>query len=583
MYITLNSQFRPFTYDELVKPLQDYGEAYREVEEQYATLAQQTEVWKNIANQENNHDAYEMYKKYSADLNAAIEDFSRGMTIQNRSKLAGLKSRYASEITPIATAANRLKELVDERAKEELKNPSLRYERAVEDINIDKLIKDPFLNYGKSYSGADLEKMVATGALALQKKIEEDPNGWEPILGGQYMQRKLQQGYSIDEVILAALEDPSAPKELTKLLDSALESSGIYDWEGMRDKDGNLTDKGKAVIKEARSFASRGLYNAVGETKYKELSNKAYDYILQKRIKEEEAKNEAIAKYWEDQTTKAEKWKPTNIYSPVERNKDLTNIANNISKYDRYFLPDKNGKYKITEEGKSASKKIKQASYNYATGELMFGDNTSYSNMSYEVSDFGKLMNTLKSKYNTNDDATAWALYKEDYNNMREASYDATQKTEFRIDIDSTSKDQIMDYIIAYSAHSDDIEVVDYDSKKDTYARVDSISKEDLLNNYKVQDIRNSQYGTFAVVIDKTDGSTLRIKIPKTSNIGKETDTIDAATTAYKILQLMSDPNSGLSEEQLTEMNMSYIENINKMYDNTFDLFRTTAIEDDKR
>lgn len=110
MYITLNSQFRPFTYDELVKPLQDYGEAYREVEEQYATLAQQTEAWKNIANQENNRDAYEMYKKYSADLNAAIEDFSRGMTIQNRSKLAGLKSRYASEITPIANAYNAMQE-----------------------------------------------------------------------------------------------------------------------------------------------------------------------------------------------------------------------------------------------------------------------------------------------------------------------------------------------------------------------------------------------------------------------------------------------------------------------------------------
>ena len=84
MYITLNSQFRPFTYDELVKPLQDYGEAYREVEEQYATLAQQTEAWKNIATQENSPEAYAMYKKYSDELNAVVEDFSRGMTIQNR-------------------------------------------------------------------------------------------------------------------------------------------------------------------------------------------------------------------------------------------------------------------------------------------------------------------------------------------------------------------------------------------------------------------------------------------------------------------------------------------------------------------
>lgn len=110
MYITINSEFRPFTYDELTKPLNDYTEAYNKVEEQYSTLAQQTEAWKNIATQENSPEAYAMYKKYSDELNAVVEDFSRGMTIQNRSKLSGLKSRYASEITPIANAYNAMQE-----------------------------------------------------------------------------------------------------------------------------------------------------------------------------------------------------------------------------------------------------------------------------------------------------------------------------------------------------------------------------------------------------------------------------------------------------------------------------------------
>lgn len=110
MYITINSEFKPFTYDELTKPLRDYTEAYNKVEEQYATLAQQTEAWKNIATQENSPEAYAMYKKYSDELNAVVEDFSRGMTIQNRGKLTGLKSRYASEITPIATAYELMQE-----------------------------------------------------------------------------------------------------------------------------------------------------------------------------------------------------------------------------------------------------------------------------------------------------------------------------------------------------------------------------------------------------------------------------------------------------------------------------------------
>lgn len=110
MYITINSEFRPFTYDELTKPLRDYTEAYNAVEAQYSNLAQQTEAWKNIATKENSPEAYAMYKRYSDELNAVVEDFSRGMTIQNRSKLLGLKSRYASEITPIANAYNAMQE-----------------------------------------------------------------------------------------------------------------------------------------------------------------------------------------------------------------------------------------------------------------------------------------------------------------------------------------------------------------------------------------------------------------------------------------------------------------------------------------
>lgn len=124
MYLTINSEFKPFTYDELVKPLQDYTEAYNKVEEQYSTLAQQTEAWKNIATQENSPEAYAMYKKYSDELNAMVEDFSRGMTIQNRRALSGLKSRYASEITPIANAYNSMKEANKYRDDVRAKDPT---------------------------------------------------------------------------------------------------------------------------------------------------------------------------------------------------------------------------------------------------------------------------------------------------------------------------------------------------------------------------------------------------------------------------------------------------------------------------
>lgn len=166
MYITLNSEFKPFTYDELVKPLQDYGEAYREVEKEFSTLAQQTEAWRNIATQDNSPEAYAMYKKYSDELNAVVEDFSRGMTAQNRGKLSGLKSRYASEITPIANAYTALSNANAFRDEMRAKDDSIvfnvdRY-TSLDDFLNGKMVDNSFIS-GRTLQSDITSKVIADG------------------------------------------------------------------------------------------------------------------------------------------------------------------------------------------------------------------------------------------------------------------------------------------------------------------------------------------------------------------------------------------------------------------------------------
>ena len=292
MYITINSEFKPFTYDELTKPLKDYTEAYNKVEEQYATLAQQTEAWKNIATQENSPEAYAMYKKYSDELNAVVEDFSRGMTIQNRSKLAGLKSRYASEIEPIAVAARTLENLRRERVEEERSNPSLRYERGIDDITLDTLIRDPFANYGKTFSGSLLETQARQAASALADSIRSNPSNWTPILGGQYYQQRLQNGYTPEEILLASIGDPNAPEELSSIANSIIQNSGIESWNGFYDSNGNITDRGNQLLNEVRGFIGRGLTAAIGKEDYNRLENKNYDYTMRRLLAQEEGERE---------------------------------------------------------------------------------------------------------------------------------------------------------------------------------------------------------------------------------------------------------------------------------------------------
>ena len=69
MQLVIDSKFRPFSYDELIKPLVQYKEAYDKVEADYSNLAAQTEQWKDIANQTQSPEAYAMYSKYANDLN----------------------------------------------------------------------------------------------------------------------------------------------------------------------------------------------------------------------------------------------------------------------------------------------------------------------------------------------------------------------------------------------------------------------------------------------------------------------------------------------------------------------------------
>ena len=64
MYLQLDTQFNPFTYDEMVKPLLYYKEAYDTAETAYSDLAAQTEAWKDIANRENNPKSIEFINSF---------------------------------------------------------------------------------------------------------------------------------------------------------------------------------------------------------------------------------------------------------------------------------------------------------------------------------------------------------------------------------------------------------------------------------------------------------------------------------------------------------------------------------------
>lgn len=192
MILTINSKFRPFSYDELVKPLVQYKQAYDEVEKDYSTLAAQTEAWKDIATKENNPEAYAMYKKYSDELNALTDDFSKGMNINNRSQLMAMKKRYASEITPIAKADAALKEANKYRDTIYAKDPNAIF-------------------YKNRYGSIDdfLHGQVADNSYISGTQVTSRTAARAQAIGANLYNQYIAQGMSPNEAIVAIQSNPA--------------------------------------------------------------------------------------------------------------------------------------------------------------------------------------------------------------------------------------------------------------------------------------------------------------------------------------------------------------------------------------
>nr|DAI06358.1 MAG TPA: hypothetical protein [Crassvirales sp.] len=266
------AKFRPFSYQEMLQPLQAYTNEYNTIQEGMGELSTKAGVFERLANEQTDPQAYAMYKQYSNDLAKQAESLAKqGLTPASRQGLIDMKRRYSSEIVPIEQAYKRRQELVDEQRKLQAQDSTLLFDRPASTLSLDELISNPALS-PQSYSGALLAKQVGTAAQNLAKEVRENPRKWRTILGNQYYETIMQKGFRPEEIMQAVQNNPEASPILQGIVEDAVGSSGIKNW-----NDEN-------ILNRAYDYARQGLWNAVGETQYQTLSNKAYDYAMQERI-----------------------------------------------------------------------------------------------------------------------------------------------------------------------------------------------------------------------------------------------------------------------------------------------------------
>lgn len=143
--LLINSEFKPYSFDELVKPFQMYAQAYNEVDSAYNTLGTNAGALESVLNQERDKAAWGQYNAYMQGLNdAATELATKGLSPAARTQVGNLTKQYAQSIVPIQKAAETWQKQIEEQRKA---GDSKINSYNANTLSIDKFLENPQLSY----------------------------------------------------------------------------------------------------------------------------------------------------------------------------------------------------------------------------------------------------------------------------------------------------------------------------------------------------------------------------------------------------------------------------------------------------
>lgn len=532
--LVINSQFKPFSYAEMLQPTLQATQAHQALEDAYGELSQKANVWEEMANEQTDPYAYKMYKTYANDLESQAGQLAReGLNAASRRDMLNMRSRYSKEIVPIEQAYTARQKQAEEQQKALLQDPTLMLSRRAATTSLDDYIRNPQLAYD-AYSGKLITAQAAQAAGALSKEMRDNPRKWRSILGNSYYETMMQKGFSSDAVLQAIQNNPNAAPELLRIVEDAVNSSGVRNWGD------------EATVNRAYDYARQGLWSAVGETQYQTLDNwrakMAEQEAMQKRAEQRAADRQKQAQL------NSLAINPLNIYSSRELSKDEKKYKDDMKKYSKYFYKE-NGQWKMNKAGWDE--------YNRSTGEsrrngpLGVSGRTISAQVKGENPDhteFRRFMDSLGMRgmsptsfgpWQRNTAGAIWSKYAEGPS-AKTARYDATRVTEYDYAIDSSQQADMKDAIMV-AGRGLSLKEVDYDSKSKTFKDTgEEITMEDLKSDkYKVTNTRFSPYGT-TVMIQDDKGNVRRFRMPAGINTTNEQNRDRAMQAADRWQQVVN-------------------------------------------
>lgn len=412
--LVINSQFHPFSYQELLQPALMATEAQHNLEDQYADLESKASIWEGMANEQTDYRTYKRYKDYADELQAAANDLADyGLTPSSRQKLANMRARYSSQIIPIQNAYQTRLEQAKEQRQALNQNPTLMLSRRAATTSLDDYMDNPMLDY-QSYSGALLTQQVAQ--MADKLKGELTSYGSKPL--DKFTNLFLQKHGLSSQEVLNAINNPkssNSAKVLNAMVNDAIESSGMKGWAD------NVT------MKQAYKYAWQGAWNAVGQTTASPYENKQaimdYEFAQKKalmdhehQLKVEEAEAAAAANAQKDDIAR---YNTRNVLTNKGKQAQSDEISD-WNKYKQYFYKNKNGHWVMNAQGRKLASQYSEV----YTPEFGYTKSYKYS--------FGKWAARHGLTGMVNGHTGAWQSGQIDkINKMSTNFYDATKATEY--------------------------------------------------------------------------------------------------------------------------------------------------------
>ena len=265
--VTDSSYFQPFSYDDLVKPLQQMTEAHNAAADAYDQLSLETEALRNyISENEDDKQAKAMYDNYINKLHTLQDNlWNRGYNTGTRRDLSAARAAYASDITRLKTSVQTRQERSKEYWDARHKNPDLVTGFDPGSSGLDNYLANS--EYGRnwfSYSGTQFANEVATDLKARAMEMQRSyinnglkvPGYLEYVIENGFSNDDINRGSALASLIISGAEVnandySNTDKLIASVLVNHLQQTGVRPGVG-----GNVSDE------EFQRLFNYGLYGA---------------------------------------------------------------------------------------------------------------------------------------------------------------------------------------------------------------------------------------------------------------------------------------------------------------------------------